>query len=152
MVFITKETAGKLRPLIVVVEDNPSYQEEIVAALRAAFGDAVDVEVSDTHSVALDILRKNAERVCGVVADVNYYPDLPQPGKSDDTERCGLWMIGDARRIVPGVPLILQSDADYAEHARTLKASAFLHKKDIESIGPVLFTTLFKPKILNELP
>ncbi len=143
---------GSPKPLVVVAEDSTPHQEIIVAALRKAFKAAIDVEATDTYSVAVDILRKNAHRVCGVVTDVNYYPDLPQPGKHDDTERCGLRMIGEAKRIVPGVPVVLESDQrGYEDDARLLKADAFIAKDDIGSKGPDLFRKLFKPKLTNDL-
>jgi len=139
------------RPLVVVAEDSVPHQEAIVAALNAAFGGKLDVYVTDTYTKAVDALRKNAHRVCGVVTDVNYYPDVPKPGKADDTERCGLGMIWEARSIVPAVPVIVESDVDYASEAILLKADAFIFKKDIEEKGPELFRKLFKPKLTHGL-
>jgi len=142
---------GALKPLVVVAEDNTEYQKDIVSALRKAFGDAVDVEVTDTYSVAVELLRKNAGRVCGVVTDVHYYREPLKHGVADDTEICGLGLIGEAKRIVLGVPVIIESDTDYSKEAGMLSADAFILKEEIKEKGPGLFKELFRQKLFEDL-
>lgn len=137
---------GDRKPLIVVAEDNEHYEGLIVAALRYAFEDSIDIMSTDSYSTAIEMIEENKDRLAGVVSDINYYPRPYEPGKDDDTERCGFWIVSDARKIVPDVPVILQSDEDYQDHALKIGANEFLFKNDIKEKGPEVFIKNFKIK------
>jgi len=136
----------KAKSLIVVAEDEEFWKEEIVNTLREVFGDSVEIYATDTYTEALDKIKANIHRLCGVVSDVNYYekPD------SQYTERCGLWLSSDLHSLAPPIPIILESNADYSSHIHNPIREAFILKKDIKEKGPELFRRMFRVKDLQQ--
>jgi len=136
------------RGLLVVADDEVHYRDLISSLLRKSLGDDIDIIATDTYSTAIDAIKANAHRLRGVVSDINYY----QTPESIDTDRCGLWIIGEVNKVNPQTPVVIQSSLkEYGEHPAIKGRAAFIHKDDLEARGVDIFRRVFGHKLNDKI-
>jgi hypothetical protein len=142
------ETQSLGRGAILLVDDEDLHMISLNLAVKKAFQGRVDVLSVQTYSGALTVMEKNAHRIIGVVSDISY-PKDDAMAQRDETERFGLSLSSDIKRLLGNVPLVLESNADYSGSFELFGACDFIMKDDIDEMGPRVFRKSFSSRLVN---
>lgn len=109
-----------LKPLLLIVDDDPLIADTLSIALR----DAYEIITSHSRPQAMQLLRQLREQPALALVDLGL---PPIPHRPDE----GFALVSDLLRLAPEIRIVVlsgQSDEANARHARTLGAADFIGK------------------------